>query len=204
LIDLLKVSHEDILGDVFELLVIAFPSVFAILVCVKGAKMNKNAAFGMSIPGLVLWAITLFALVFFSGLIDALSHACIVTSSSSASSVLSSSSSSGSSSCGNMSSNFSNFFLTAVLFVIALLIHEIFFGFASFLKKNLSIPLFISAGLVVIASVAFAILSGIYLGGASVPFYFAIIGTDFLIFALCFLVLFGTNEKTPRNAVQGV
>lgn len=204
LIDLAKGTSNSTPGDILELLVIAFPSIFAILLCVKGPKMNKNAAFGMSVGGVILWAVTLFALVFVAGLIDAFTHACIATSSSGASSAVSSSSSA-SGSCGTLSSNFDHFFLSAILFVIFLLIHEVLLGLGTFLKnKNLLIPLFIGAGLVTLASVAFAILSGIYLGGASTPFFFAIFGTDALVFALTLLLIYGTNEKAPRDQAQGV
>jgi uncharacterized membrane protein (UPF0136 family) len=177
-----------------------FPAVFALLLLIKGKKMPKGVAFAMAVVGIAIWAVVFLAIALILGIFAGLTNtACSASSSSISSSLVSSTSSAGGATCNAFAKIFENFFYSGLVFLLFLLIHEIFLGIASFSKKNWGIPLFIASGVLTISSIVFAIATFALLESSGLYILMGILGSDALSFALSDLLAFGAKEKAPRD-----
>lgn len=186
------------------------PMAFDIVLLVKGERTRKGAAFGFDVTGIVLWLITL--VVIFLGValagIFTIIFTCPATSSSSNASVASSlasssgsiSSSSSSSGCTTWVNNFLNPYVPlSIIFLLTSILHEVFLGINAFGKKKLPILLYIFSGLEIIASLALGIFIVLKMNANQGYYLLPFIGTDLLLVAIDFVVLYGDNEKVSPH-----
>jgi hypothetical protein len=196
-------------SSLIPLFALFIPMAFGIVLLIKGERTRKGAAFGFDVTGIVLWLLTvviLFLAVALAGIFTAI-FTCPATSSSSSSVGSSLASSSGSTSSGSSSSgctswvnNFLNPYVPlSLIFILVSIVHEVFLGISAFGKKKLPILLYIFTGIVFLVGLGLGLFLSLNLGTNRFDYLLPFFGTDFLLVAFDFVILYGTNEKVSPH-----
>lgn len=163
-----------------------YPIAFSILLLARGIKIKKGWLFGLTTGGLILWGIALyiFLIAYFLVLAPVASGQCQNSSNSSVSGA-----------CAEAQASLNALFIYGLVFLIAGLIHELVFGLSIFGKKPLTIVLYISVGLFIIANAILAVFLMKGIGLSHWYYLLPFIGSDTLCFLVSYLSLRIPEEK---------
>ena len=179
---------------------IIYPIVLSTILIIQGSHARKGLVFGLDVAGILIWGIVLYALFFIFLLVGGiLQGAACDASSRSISSVLPSSASSNAQCSNEISQALNGFGLLIPIFLLSAIVHEVFLGLNAFGKKKLPILLYIFTGVNIVANLALGLFLVLRIkanqGYDLLPF----IGTDLLILAVDFVILYGDNERVSPH-----
>jgi hypothetical protein len=179
---------------------IIYPIVFSSILLARGAHTRRGLAFGLNVAGILIWGVVLYVLFFIFLLVGGIVQgASCGTSSSSISSALTSSSSSNSQCTNEISQALNGFGILIPIFLLSAIAHEVFLGLSAFGRKKLPILLYIFSGLEIIASLVLGIFIVLKMNANQGYYLLPFIGTDLLLVAIDFVVLYGDNEKVSPH-----